>query len=137
MSLKVLVVDDSAIMRRMLAKVIEMCGLNVDQIIGAGTGEEGLEILNRGRIDIVLIDINMPIMGGMEMISRMAEVPGLSSIPIVIVSTESSTARVKEAIGKGVSFIHKPFTPEQIRSVIVKLMGGVEGSQVNVAPGGF
>ena len=123
MGLNVLVTDDSATMRAMIAKTLQMSGLPVTELHEASNGKEGLEVLDKQWIDVVLVDINMPVMDGMEMIDRIRAHPNLSKTPIVVVSTESSETRIREIQEKGVAFIHKPFTPEAVRDVLVKLLG--------------
>jgi two-component system chemotaxis response regulator CheY len=121
MSIDVLIVDDSAVMRAMIAKSLKMAGLPLKTIHHAGNGAEALELLGRESVDLALVDINMPVMGGEEMIERMQEDPTLSKVPIVVISTEASNTRITRLIEHGVKFIHKPFTPEEIRDVVGEL----------------
>ena len=123
MAVNVLVADDSGVMRSMIAKTIKLSGLNLGEIHQAANGQEGLEALNRNWIDLVIADINMPVMNGEEMIDRMQAYPDFKDIPIVVVSTEGSQTRVERLQDKGVRFIHKPFTPEVIRDTIKKFLG--------------
>jgi two-component system chemotaxis response regulator CheY len=126
MGLNILVADDSATMRAMVAKTVQMSGLPVNRFYEAANGKEGLEILERQWIDVVLVDINMPVVGGLEMIEKIRAHPDLSKMPIVVISTESSQTRIDEIRAKGAEFIHKPFTPEQVRDVLVKILGEVK-----------
>jgi len=123
MALNVLIVDDSATMRRMVARTLEMSGLALGRVAEAANGREGLEVLDREWIDVLFVDINMPVMGGIEMIDAVRARPELVSLPIVVISTESSQTRIEEVRRKGVRFVHKPFTPECIREVIQDLTG--------------
>ena len=123
MALNVLIVDDSATMRRMVARTLEMSGLALGRIAEAANGREGLEVLDREWIDVLFVDINMPVMGGIEMIDAVRARPELASLPIVVISTESSQTRIEEVRRKGVRFVHKPFTPECVREVIQDLTG--------------
>jgi two-component system chemotaxis response regulator CheY len=123
MSIDVLIVDDSAVMRAMIAKALKMAGLPLRTIHHAGDGAEALELLGRESVDLALVDVNMPVMGGEEMIERIQEDPTLSKLPIVVISTEASDTRIARLVEHGVKFIHKPFTPEQIRDVVGGLMG--------------
>jgi len=116
-------VDDSATMRRMVARTLEMSGLALGRIAEAANGREGLEVLDREWIDVLFVDINMPVMGGIEMIDAVRARPELASLPIVVISTESSQTRIEEVRRKGVRFVHKPFTPECVREVIQDLTG--------------
>jgi two-component system, chemotaxis family, chemotaxis protein CheY len=126
MGLNILVVDDSSTMRAMLAKTLQMTGLPIDNLHKAANGQEGLDILDEAWVDVVLIDLNMPVMGGLEMIAKMRETPDLAGQPVIVVSSESSQTRIDELRSQGLEFIHKPFTPEQVRDVIQKLLGDLE-----------
>lgn len=127
MPINVLVVDDSAVMRAMIIKSMKMSGLPLGDIHQAGNGQEGLESLNSNWIDLVIVDINMPVMNGEEMIDHMKADPELGDIPIVVISTEGSEARLEQLKQKGAAFIHKPFTPETIRDTVKNVMGLGEG----------
>ena len=129
MALNILVVDDSAVMRKMIIKTIGMCGLPIGEIKQAGNGKEGLEELNKNWIDIVLLDINMPVMNGEEMIDEMQQDPEIKDIPVVVISTEGSSTRIDRLKGKGARFIQKPFTPEIIRDTIYEVTGVGEGDE--------
>jgi two-component system, chemotaxis family, chemotaxis protein CheY len=128
MAINVLIVDDSAVMRAMILKSLRMTGLELGDTYQAANGQEGLDLLNGNWIDLVIADINMPVMNGEEMIDRMRESPETADIPIVVISTEGSKARLERLEQKGAAFIHKPFTPEKIRDTIKTLMHLEEGS---------
>ncbi len=119
MSLNILIVDDSVTIRTVIAKAIGMSNAPVNEIQFAANGQEALNILGKSFVDLVLVDINMPVMNGVEMIERMQTQDHLKSIPVVVVSTEGSSTRLEELKSKGVkAFIRKPFTPESIYRVI-------------------
>ncbi len=123
MSVNVLIVDDSAVMRSMIVKTLRLTGLPLGEIHQAANGQEGLAAINQNWIDLVIVDINMPVMNGEEMIDRMLENPEHKNIPIVVISTEGSKTRVGRLQDKGARFIHKPFSPEKIRDTIKDLLG--------------
>ena len=123
MAVNVLIVDDSGVMRSMIAKTIRLSGLDLGEIHQAANGQEGLDALNQNWIDLVIADINMPVMNGEEMIDRMLEHPEFRDIAIVVVSTEGSKTRVERLQNKGARFIHKPFTPEAIRDIVKEFLG--------------
>jgi len=123
MSLNVLVVDDSSVMRAMIIKTIRMSGLDLGDVFQAGNGQEGLDAARANWVDLVVADINMPVMNGEEMIDRMKEDPDLADLPTIVISTEGSATRIERLESKGVRFIHKPFTPEIIRDSIHDLTG--------------
>jgi len=119
MALNVLIVDDSVLTRKKIRRIIEMVDVEVDNFKEAGNGAEALEVLDKSKVDLVLADLNMPEMGGAEMIRRMRSNKATESVPVVVISTESRTTRVKELLAEGVKeYLHKPFTPEEFRSVI-------------------
>jgi two-component system chemotaxis response regulator CheY len=123
MALNVLVVDDSAVMRSMVLKVLKMSGVPLGDIREATNGQEGLEALDEYWIDLVIVDINMPVMTGEEMIDRVRSMPEYIDLPIIVVSTEGSQTRIEKLVEQGVKFVHKPFSPETIREAIKDLTG--------------
>jgi two-component system chemotaxis response regulator CheY len=123
MALNVLVVDDSAVMRAMIIKTLRMASVPLGEIYQAANGQEGLDALENHWIDLGIVDINMPVMDGEEMIERMRASPDVADIPIVVVSTEGSEARINRLVQNGVKFIHKPFAPESIRDVVAEITG--------------
>ncbi len=124
MAYNILIVDDSAAMRSVIKRTVEMSGVEVGQYYESDSGKTALEVLEKEWIDLVLADINMPVMNGIEMTERMAESDSLNSIPVIIVSTEASETRIKQLKEKGIKgYVHKPFTPEQIRNEITKVIG--------------
>jgi two-component system chemotaxis response regulator CheY len=124
MNLNILIVDDSSTMRFMLKKIIQMSGVAVERYYEAGNGKEGLEVLEAHWIDLIMLDLNMPQMGGLEFINRVRALAMYAKLPIIVVSTESSQTRIEEIQSKGIAFIHKPFTPEKVRDVVTTLLGG-------------
>jgi two-component system chemotaxis response regulator CheY len=123
MSLNVLVVDDSAVMRSMIIKVLRMCGVPLSEVYEASNGEEGLRAINEHWIDLALVDINMPIMTGDEMIDHVRRGPDTKDLPVIVVSTESSESRIEMLRRQGAGFVHKPFSPEILRETITGLTG--------------
>jgi two-component system chemotaxis response regulator CheY len=128
MSLNVLVVDDSSVMRAMIVKTMRLSGLPIGEVYQASNGQEGLEAMRANWVDLVIADINMPVMNGEEMIGKMRSDPESRDIPTIVVSTEGSVTRIERLRGLGAAFVHKPFTPEIIRDTIQDLTG-VGGKQ--------
>lgn len=123
MSYCILVVDDSPVSRRMVCKAIEMSGLDVGRVIEAGNGQEALDLLSQNWIDVVLADINMPVMNGAEMVQEMAKRDFMKVTPVVVISSEKSERRMEEMRGLGVhTYLRKPFRPEQIKQVVGDLL---------------
>jgi len=130
MPLNLLIVDDSATMRRMVSRTLQMSGLPVGQIHEAANGREGLDALERVSVDVVFVDINMPVMNGMEMIDAVRKDPRWAHLPVVVISTESSETRIEDVRRRGVQFIHKPFTPERVREVVQSLLKETQHARV-------
>ena len=129
MAFNVLIVDDSAVMRAMILKTLRLSGLSLGDIYEASNGEEGLHILNNNWVDLALVDINMPVMAGDEMISRVRQNPETRDLSIVVVSTDSSESTIEMLNEKGAGFVHKPFTPETLRETILSITGAIGNEQ--------
>jgi two-component system chemotaxis response regulator CheY len=123
MSLNILVVDDSRMMRSVLIRTLQISGLPVGEVHEATNGQEGLDQLAKNWIDLALVDINMPIMDGETMIDHMRANPLTKETPVVVISTESSPERVEMLKKKSAGFVHKPFTPETVRETIERVTG--------------
>jgi len=124
MAFNVLIVDDSSSMRAVIKRTIKLSGFNVGEYFEAGDGREALEILSNKWVDLVLSDINMPNMNGLQLIAEMKKNELLSSIPVVMVTTEGSEKIVEESIRLGASkYIKKPFFPEDIKNTLRSLLG--------------
>lgn len=118
MSLNILIVDDSAVIRKMIIKTLQLSDLPLGQICQAGNGQEALEIMDSQWIDLVFADLNMPVMNGEVMIERIRTNPQWADVPIIVVSTEGSQTRIEKLKSQGIKFVHKPFSPEQIRALV-------------------
>lgn len=124
MALNILVVDDSETVRSIILKTLTLSGLELNDPLQASNGKEALSLLRDNWVDLVLTDINMPDMGGVELIEHMKKDEVLKTIPVVVVSTEGSATRIEELKEKGVrAYIRKPFTPEKIREVLDDVLG--------------
>jgi len=124
MALNILIVDDSSLTRKAIKRIIDMLGLDVGQIFEAENGMEALKVLAETNINLVLADLNMPEMGGVEMIYHMRGNEATKDIPVVVVSTESSTTRIEGLLANGAkAYLHKPFTPEEVKEVITQTIG--------------
>jgi two-component system chemotaxis response regulator CheY len=123
MALNVLVVDDSAVMRAMIIRTLRLSRIPLGNIYEAKHGGEGLDALDRHWIDLALVDINMPVMNGEELIERVRARPELAGVRILVVSTEGSEPRIRRVRALGARFVRKPFTPEELRTEILGLTG--------------
>ena len=124
MSLNVLVVDDSAVMRSMLIRTLRLSGLPLTNVYQAGNGAEALATLSAHEVDLALVDINMPIMNGEQLIEQVRANPRLAGVTLVVVSTEGSETRIEALRTRGVSFVHKPFTPEALTCRVREVLDG-------------
>lgn len=122
-ALNVLVVDDSAVMRSMVIKSLRLCGVPVGEVHEASNGREGLQVLDENWVDLLLVDLNMPVMTGAEMIEAVRGRQDTSSMPILVISTEGSETRIREIHRHGAGFIHKPFAPEDLGRTIREMTG--------------
>ena len=123
MAFNVLVVDDSAVMRAMVIKTLNMSGLPIGEIHQASDGAEALRLLGEHWIDLALIDLNMPVMNGEEMLDRVRQNPETADLAVVVVSTESSSTRIAALRQKGAGFVHKPFNPVALRDEVLRTTG--------------
>jgi len=126
MALNILVVDDSSVMRAIIIKTLRLSQLPMGEVHEAANGQEALKVLDGNWIDLALVDINMPVMDGEEMINRLRQNPATSDLPIIIVSTEGSESRKEVLKRQGARFVHKPFTPETLRDAILRTLGGLD-----------
>ena len=124
MSFNVLIVDDSRSMRAVIKKTISMSGFKMDQCLEAGNGREALDVLAKDWVDVIVSDINMPEMNGLEFLEELKKDNLLKAIPVIIISTEGSEKRIQNAFDLGAKgFIKKPFLPEEIKKVFYEVMG--------------
>lgn len=122
MAIRVLVVDDSSVMRAMILKTMRMTDLPLGMIHQAADGREGLSVLMEYPVDLLIADINMPVMTGEEMINRIRKNPDWDPLAIIVISTEGSDTRIERLERKGAVFIHKPFSPETIRDTVHRML---------------
>ncbi len=123
MAFNVLVVDDSAVMRQMVVRTLKMSGLPLGTVLEAANGEEGLSVLQEQWVDLLLLDINMPVMNGEEMLRRLRASPETEALPVIVVSTEGSETRLAALHELGASIVRKPFAPETLRDTIIRMTG--------------
>jgi two-component system chemotaxis response regulator CheY len=118
-----LIVDDSSVMRKIVERSLRQAGLELSQVFEAGNGAEALAVLAENRVDLILCDINMPIMDGLEFIKSLGGVENAKGAPVVMITTEGSEAHVIQALSAGArGYIRKPFTPDQVKESILPLL---------------
>ena len=117
MAKSLMVVDDSATMRKLILRAVQQAKLDLGQIEEAGSGSEALEKLSNNTVDVMLCDVNMEPMNGIELVKKIRENSLFSNIKIVMISTERSEDIVEDCkAGGAIGYIKKPFTPETIKT---------------------
>ncbi|WP_263359567.1 response regulator [Acidicapsa ligni] len=125
-AMRVLIVDDSSVMRKIVERALRQAGLEPMEVLEAGSGIDGLEILRGGTVHLIVSDINMPLMDGLEFLRQIRAQKLAGGVPVVMITTESSEEHVKQAILSGAqAYIRKPFTAEQVKERVLPLLVGV------------
>ncbi|MBT9330308.1 response regulator [Paracidobacterium acidisoli] len=124
--IRTLIVDDSSVMRKIVERALRQAGLELSTVLEAASGVEALDLLHREQVDLILSDINMPHMDGLEFLRQMQARNLAPDTPVVMITTESSEEHVREAIAAGaMGYIRKPFTPEQVKDRVLPLLDAV------------
>jgi two-component system, chemotaxis family, chemotaxis protein CheY len=120
---RILIVDNSSVMRKIIERSLRQAGIDPTLVLEAGSGTEALELLRAQEVDLILSDINMPSMDGLEFLRQIKAQNLAAGVPVVMITTESSEEHVKQAIQAGArGYIRKPFTPEQVKERVLPLM---------------
>jgi two-component system chemotaxis response regulator CheY len=123
MPLNVLVVDDSAVMRNVIRKTLGLMDAPVMEIREACNGEEALDILDEAPVDLLFLDVNMPVMTGSELLERMKETSSLKDVPVILLTGEGKSYRVAKMTSLGVcGYLRKPFSPEEFRELVERIL---------------
>jgi two-component system, chemotaxis family, chemotaxis protein CheY len=121
--IRALIVDDSSVMRKIVERSLRQAGLNLTQVLEAGNGAEALAVLQQSQVDLILCDINMPIMDGLEFVKQLAGVPNAKGVPVVMITTEGSESHVVQALSCGArGYIRKPFTADQVKEHVLPVL---------------
>ena len=119
----ILVVDDSAAIRKILTRVLRQTGMAIQTIHEAGDGQEALAVMALHRIDLVLSDINMPKIDGLQLLASLKASPKWQKVPVVMITTEGGETKVAEAVRLGAAgYVRKPFTADQIKEKLVGIL---------------
>jgi two-component system, chemotaxis family, chemotaxis protein CheY len=122
-NLTALIVDDSSVMRKIVERSLRQAGLGIAKVFEAANGAEALAAGQQNKVDLILRDINMPVMDGLEFVKRLAGTAKTRGIPVVMIATEGSEGRVVQALSAGArGYIRKPFTPDQIREHVLPVL---------------
>ena len=124
--MKIIIADDSRVMRSIIERVIKTIGF---ETVHASNGQEVLDLLDHGTDDIglVLLDWNMPILSGIDVLKNMQQRDYHRQIPVLMVSTESEDGKITQAIDAGAcGYLSKPFTSDELTSTIQRTLGSVD-----------
>src|SRR5205807_10353035 len=114
--IRALIVDDSSVMRKIVERSLRQSGIELEKVVEAANGAEALAALQSNVVDLILCDINMPVMDGLEFVRQVATVGIAKGVPIVMITTEGSESHVVQALSAGArGYIRKPLTPEQVK----------------------
>ena len=123
MKINILVVDDSAAIRKILMRVLSQTDLPIEEVHEASDGTEALKILKNGQVNLVLSDVNMPNMDGLELLTTVRANTEWKKVPVIMITTEGSQAKVFEAVQLGANgYVRKPFTAEQIKNKVLSCL---------------
>jgi two-component system, chemotaxis family, chemotaxis protein CheY len=124
--LKILIADDFAVMRKIIERALRQAGLDLGEVLEAGNGAEALLEVQKGSLDIILSDSNMPVMDGLEFLKILPTIAAAKGVPVIMITTEGSEARVVEALSAGAkAYLPKPFTAEQVKDRVGPLLAGI------------
>jgi two-component system chemotaxis response regulator CheY len=125
MAFIILIVDDSPAMRRVVRRVVDLSGFEIERYLEAGDGCQALTVLRAERVDLIVTDINMPVMDGEQLLLAVRGDAALAEIPVLVVSTDQSAARVEDMLAHGANgYISKPFMPAALSEQMYRLLGG-------------
>jgi two-component system chemotaxis response regulator CheY len=121
--IRALIVDDSSVMRKIVERSLRQAGVHLTKVLEAGNGAEALAILQESQVDLILCDINMPIMDGLEFVKQLAGISNATGVPVVMITTEGSESHVVQALSCGArGYIRKPFTTDQVKEHVLPVL---------------
>lgn len=121
--IRALIVDDSSVMRKIVERSLRQAGIDLAQVREAGNGAEALAILGEDSVDLILCDINMPVMDGLEFVRQLQAMDAAKRAPVVMITTEGSESHVVQALSLGArGYIRKPFTPDQVKEHVIPVL---------------
>lgn len=126
-NVRALIIDDSSVMRKIVERSLRQAGLELSEVKEAGNGAEALAILANHSVELILCDINMPVMDGLEFVQKLKSVESAKGVPVVMITTEGGESHVVQALSAGArGYIRKPFTPDQVKEHVLPLVEGLK-----------
>ena len=126
--MRALIIDDSAVMRKVIERALRQSGLELSEVVQASNGEEALEVLradasSAAKIGLIISDINMPVLDGLQFLEARRDQKLAEGVPVVMITTEGSEPFVLRALAAGAQgYICKPFTADQVKARVVPLL---------------
>jgi two-component system, chemotaxis family, chemotaxis protein CheY len=125
MPIRALIIDDSSVMRKIVDRSLRQAGIEISKVFEAGNGAEALVVLQENSVDLILCDINMPVMDGLEFVKQLGGVANARGVPVVMITTEGNESHVVQALSYGAKgYIRKPFTPDQVKEHVIPVLAG-------------
>src|SRR5271155_2030945 len=125
MPIRALIIDDSSVMRKIVERSLRQAGIDLAPVLEAGNGAEALTVLQDNQVDLILCDINMPVMDGLEFVKQLSGVENAKGVPVVMITTEGSEGHVVQALSAGArGYLRKPFTADQVKEHILPVLAG-------------
>jgi two-component system chemotaxis response regulator CheY len=122
---RALIVDDSSVMRKIVERSLRQAGVDLQQVVEASNGAEALGVLQQQEVDLILCDINMPVMDGLEFVKQLYGNGQTRHAPVVMITTEGSESHVVQALSCGArGYIRKPFTADQVKEHVIPVLEG-------------
>lgn len=121
---RILIVDDSPALRSFIKRAMEISGIDTSRCRQAGNGAEALAQLEQEPADLILTDVNMPVLDGEGFLKRLRQLPAHAGTPVIVVSTDATHRRVEDLLALGAKgYITKPFAPERLRAELERVLG--------------
>jgi len=121
--IRTMIIDDSSVMRKIVERSLRQAGIDLTEVVEAGNGAEALNALKSNTVDLILCDINMPVMNGLEFVTQLQSVDSAKGVPVVMITTEASESHVVQALSAGArGYIRKPFTPDQVKEHVIPVL---------------
>ena len=122
-NIRALIVDDSSVMRKIVERSLRQAGLSIAQVFETSNGAEALASVQQNKVDLILCDINMSVMDGLEFVRQLAGVENAKGVLVVMITTEGSEGHVVQALSAGArGYIRKPFTPDQVKEHVLPIL---------------